>query len=81
MGKSKQRSNEFAWAVFGISAGSFLTLLIATWLIVRITDGNWLSWQLPSILGIVFIVVVCIAAMFFALPEIKKEIEKEKEKQ
>ena len=67
----------FRWAIYGISVGALFLVLAATYLIVRVADGNWASWQLPAILGIIFLTIVPISAMFTSLPDIKKEIDKE----
>jgi len=69
--------NILKWAIFGMSVGALFIILISTYLIVRIIDGQWASWQLPVILVIVFLTVVTIAAMFTSIPEMKTEIEKE----
>ena len=70
----------FKWAVYGISVATLLFVLGAAYAIVRIIDGMWASWQLPVILGIAFMVIVPISAMFTSLGDIKTEIAKEAEK-
>ena len=79
MGK-KHFNGEFRWAVYGMCVAALFIVLLATWVITRIIDCNWTSWQLPAILAISFLVIVSISGMFSALPEIKKELEKEKTK-
>ena len=55
-------------------------VMAATFVIIRIVDGKWLSWQLPVILGIIFIVLVAVSAMFTSLGDVRTEINKEFEK-
>ncbi|MCL2846992.1 MAG: hypothetical protein FWE38_04865 [Firmicutes bacterium] len=78
--RDKYLKSDFKWVVFGLGVASVLILSIVAWLIVRIVDGNWASWQLPTILGIAWLAVTIVVAMFVALPDIKKELEKEAEK-
>ena len=80
MNKQQLEKTAFKWAVYGISVGTLFILMAASYIIVRIIDGMWLSWQLPVILGIVFIVLVAISAMFTSISDIKTEIKKELEK-
>lgn len=49
-------------------------LMAGAYLIVRIADGNWASWQLPVIMGIVYIITMGIFAMVFSLKTIKQEL-------
>lgn len=65
------------WAIYGMSVASLLFILVATYLIVRIIDGQWASWQLPTILVIVFFVLVPVSAMWTSVPEVRKEINKD----
>lgn len=69
-----QCSNNFHWAVFGIGAGALFMLVTGIYLIVRIIDGNWASWQLPVIIVIVYIITVSIFAMVFSLKTVKQEM-------
>jgi len=73
------------WAIFGICVGASFVLLIGTWLIVRITDGNWANWQLPVIFIIAWFMIVIVTAMLFAIPDAKHVIsetfDKDKEEQ
>ena len=77
MDKQQFEKTAFKWTVYGISVGTLLMVMVATFAIVRIVDGKWLSWQLPAILGIVFIVVVSVSAMFTSLGDVRTEINKE----
>ena len=75
--KKKQpelRPEDFHWVVFGIGAGVLLMLLVGTLLIIRIIDGDWLSWKLPAIFGTVYIMVVSVFALVFSLKTVKQEI-------
>jgi len=64
------------WVIYGICVTSLFCVLAATYLIVRVVDGDWTNWRLPVILAIVFLVVVPISAMFTALSDIKRELDK-----
>ena len=75
--KHENYEHSFKWAIYGISVASFLFILAAVYTIVRIVDGAWTDWKLPSILVIVFIVIVPISAMFTSLGDVKREIAKE----
>jgi len=75
--KKENYQESFKWAVYGMCVASLLFVLVATYFIVRIIDGNWTSWQLPAILLIIFFVAIPISAMFTSLGDIKREIEKE----
>jgi len=82
MKKQEQHyEHAFKWAVYGICVAAFLFILGAVYAVTRVIDGNWTDWKLPVILGIIFLVVVPISAMFTSLSDIKTEIEKEIEKE
>jgi len=68
--------NKLRWVIYGLSTASLTMTFIATWLIVRICDNNWADFRLPLILFIVFVVIVAIGAMFTAVPDIKRELDK-----
>ena len=75
--KKKQpevRPEDFHWVVFGIGAAALFMLMIGALLVIRIIDGDWLSWKLPAILGIVYIVTVSVFALVFSLKTVKQEI-------
>jgi len=78
--RQTQYQSELRWAIYGICVASLLFLLGAVYLIVRLIDSNWADWQLPTILGIVWLVLVIIGAMVFAIPEISRELKRSKEK-
>jgi len=80
MDKQQIEKTAFKWAVYGICVGSLFMLMAASFAIVRIIDGRWLSWQLPAVLGIVFIVLVSISAMFTSLGDVRTEINRELKK-
>lgn len=73
--KSTVNKLAFRWAIYGISVASLLFVMAGVYLIVRICDGNWADWKLPTILGIIWLVLVIISAMFVAIPEIKNGIK------
>lgn len=73
----KYEKTSMRWAIYGMSVASLLFILVATYLIVRIIDGQWASWQLPTILVIVFFVLVPVSAMWTSVPEVRKEINKD----
>ena len=78
MGKKHEvYENSFKWAIYGMSVAALMMILVAAYVIVRIADGMWTSWQLPAILGVVFITIVPISAMFTSLGDVKREIDKE----
>ena len=67
-------SGVFHWIVFGITVGALAVLLSGAYLIIRIIDGNWCDWRLPTVMAIGFFVYISVASMFFALPTIKREM-------
>ena len=71
------RPEDFHWVVFGICAGALFMLMLGTIVIMRIIDGQWLSWQLPAVMGVAYIVLVSVVAMFFAIKTVKQEIDKQ----
>ena len=77
MKKQKNYPGSLRWAIYGMSVAGLFMITIAAYLIVRITDGNWANWELLACLVIGFIVTTAIGAMFTAIPEIKKEIDRE----
>jgi len=77
MDKKQFEKTAFRWTVYAFCVGTLLILLAATYIVVRIIDGMWASWQLPVILGIVFFVLVSISAMFTSLGDVRTEINKE----
>ena len=80
MNKQQMEKTAFKWAIYGISVAALFILMVASFVIVRIADSMWLSWQLPVILGVAFIVVVSISAMFTSLGDVRVEINKELKK-
>jgi len=71
----ENKKQNLRWTIFGLAVTTLLFVLAATYLIVRICDGYWASWQLPVVLVVVFLTVVSIGGMWVALPDIKKEIK------
>jgi len=80
MGKNKydKQDSSVKWVIFGLSVAALFWIFVGAWAIVRIIDGEWLGWQLPAILGVIYIVVVPIGAMFTSIGDISAEIEKER---
>ena len=74
------RPEDFHWVVFGIGAAALLLLMVGALLIIRIVDGNWLSWELPSIFGIVYFMAVSVGALIFSIKTVKQEINSPKHK-
>ena len=72
------RPEDFHWVVFGIGAGVLFVLTVAAFAIVRIADGMWLSWQLPAIMGIAFLVLVSVVAMLLTIKTVKQELDAKK---
>ena len=68
------RPEEFHWVVYGIGSGALLIAMAAAFLIVRVIDGLWSSWQLPAILAIVWFMTVSVFALVFALKTVKHEM-------
>ena len=77
--ENKNYGESLKWVIYGIGVATGFILILATYLIVRIADGNWGDYKLPLILLIVFSSIVPIVAMFLSIGDIKKEIEKNKE--
>ena len=81
--KAKQpdiRPEDFHWVVFGIGAGALFLLMAGALLIIRVVDGNWLSWQLPAIFGIVYFMVVSVFALVFSIKTVKQEMDMQNNK-
>ena len=78
MGKEKKqqhvRPEDYHWVVFGVGAGMLLMLMVGAFLIVRIFDGMWTSWQLPASMVIVFFIIVSVAALVLSLVTIKQDM-------
>lgn len=77
MTEQKPYESAMKWTIYGMGVAALLFIFAAIYSITRIVDGKWLSWQLPAILGILFIVAVTISAMFTSISDIKGEIAKE----
>jgi|GEM_PF-5940512 len=77
----KLRRQDFHWVVFGIAAGALFLVAGAAYAVWHLIDGNWTNWQIPAIIGICYIVVVSLAAMFLALKTIKRELVLKEQKE
>lgn len=77
MVQQKPYEGSLKWAIYGMSVATWMFILASGYVITRIIDGNWSSWQLPAILGIFWIVPVIIAAMYTSIGDVKYGIEYE----
>ena len=73
----KHCASSFHWVVFAMIGGALFLLFAASYSIVRIFDGNWSDWKLPAVMGISYLAIVGILAMFFSLKTIKQEMTSE----
>jgi len=64
------------WVELLRDAGVLAGLLVLAWVVVRIVDGAWASWQLPVIFIIVWIMTVAVGALVLVLLNIRKGMNK-----
>ena len=68
------RPEDFHWVVYGIGCGILFLLLVCTFVIVRIFDGQWGNWQLPAILAVFYFMVVSVVALVLSIRTVKQEM-------
>ena len=69
----------YQWSIFGVCSTALFIVLMGVYLIARITDGKWASWQLPVILVIGWLVSTIVGALFCSLKNIRIELKETKE--